>query len=645
MEEMKNLIEKLNKASSIYYNTDLKPIMTDKEWDDLYDKLKQLEKKYGVVFANSPTQNIGYEVKSNLEKVNHKYPLKSLNKTKDINELNNFLHHKEGIMMLKLDGLTIDVIFENGILMEGSTRGNGNIGENITHNVKTFTNLPTKINYKGRVEVVGEAIILYDIFNNINKDKRYKNPRNLVAGSVRQLDNKICKQRKVKLITYNVLGIDFKTKLEELQWLKNQGFEVVDYICIDDLEKNIDKLKNIAFKKGIPIDGLVITFNDKQYGNSLGNTAHHPNHSLAFKFYEDVEETVLRDVKWQVGRTGIITPVASFDTVELAGTDVSKASIHNLKIIKELKLGLGDTITVFKANEIIPQIKENITQSDNLEIPTQCPVCGHDTKIKISDKAEFLYCNNENCKAKLIQKIKHYCSREAMNINGLSEKTIEKFIQKGFLNEIADIYKLQDKKEIMKLDGFGRKSFYNLIESIENSKKCKLENFIFALGIPNIGKTTAQSLVQFIPEDNSYVKINAIRSLTKYDLLKMKDCGEVLANSIIDWFNNKENIDIVKNILQYIEFIEDVKKDNKIIKDNLLKNKKVYPTGKFELKKNDLKVKLKELGAIVESGYKKSLDYLITANDTSKSSKVDKAKKDNIKIMTESELMKIIEEN
>ncbi|HGD0580711.1 TPA: NAD-dependent DNA ligase LigA [Clostridium perfringens] len=640
IKEMKSLISELNMASDMYYNTS-DTIMSDKEWDIKLDRLRELEKETGIVLNNSPSVNVGYEVKSKLEKVKHEYILRSLGKTQDKGELNSFISNKKAVEMLKLDGLTTDLIYEDGELIEGSTRGNGEIGEDITHNVKTYINVPKKIKYKGRVHIVGESIITYDTFNEINKNGEYKNPRNLVSGSVRQLDSKICAKRKVKFLAYNVFGKEFISKEGELKWLEEQGFDVVDYKIVNNLNENIEELKSIATKKQIPIDGLVFTYDDKLYGESLGNTAHHPNHSMAFKFYDEEEETILREIQWQVGRTGVITPVAIFDPVELDGTEVAKATLHNVSTMKKFKLGLGDKITVYKANQIIPQIRENLTQSDTLEIPFKCPVCSHKTNIKISDNAEFLMCENPNCKAQLVQKIKHYCSRNAMNIEGLSEKTIEKFIEKGYLSSIEDIYKLQDKTEIKRLEGFGVKSFNNLVRNIEKSKKCKLENFIYALGIPNVGKTTAKTFVEFIKGDNPYIKLCNIKFLTVDDLLEMKDCGEIIANSIVEWFHNKDNINLVSSFIDEIDFIIEEKVEV-IAKENPLKGMKVYPTGKFTLKKSELKSKLEELGAIVESGYKKSLDYLIVGSDISKSGKVDKAKRDNVKLFTEEELMKLI---
>lgn len=656
---IKELVNKLNQASEVYYNTS-NTIMSDKIWDSLYDELVDLEKETGIVLTNSPTQNVGYKIISEFEEVKHKYPLLSLDKTQNIDELHEFARDKDCILMLKYDGLTIDIEYNNGKLIKAATRGNGEVGEDITHNIVTFTNVPLTIPIKENINIFGEAIITYDKFNEINskikkEEDKYKNPRNLVSGSVRQLDSKVCKQRGVKFIAYGLNGLDIRYKDQQLKKLKEYGFEVADdwfgYAPKSDrkdLEKIIESLKEKAKNKGIPIDGLVMTFRDMEYGKSLGRTSKFPKHSIAFKFYDEAEETILRDIEWQVGRTGVITPVAIFDTVELDGTEVNKASLHNISIIESLELGIGDTITVYKANQIIPQIRENLTKSNTLKTPKTCHKCGFKTKIEQSERAKVLMCTNDNCKAKLAQKIKHYCNKNSMNVEGLSEKTIEKFMEKGFLNSIADIYTLKDRKEIKRIEGFGAKSFNKLIDSIEKSKKCKLENFIYGLGIPNVGKTTAKTLVEYVDKlpnltvenGNSQENLFKINFLTAKDLLKMKDCGEIVANSIVDWFNNQDNINMVNSFIDEIEFIEEVN-DEIIAEDNPLKGKHVYPTGTFKLKKKDLKIELEKLGAIVESGYKKSLDYLIVAGDISKSGKKDRAIKDNVKLFTEDELMKL----
>lgn len=648
MKKMKSIIEKLNRYAYEYYTLD-NPSISDETYDSLYDELVDLEKETGIILSNSPTQRIGYEVKKELSKISHKYPLKSLDKTKDTNTLIKFLKGREGVLMLKLDGLTNELVYRDGKLVEASTRGNGEVGEDILHNVKTYANIPLEIPCKEEVRIIGEAIITYDIFEKININKEFKNPRNTVAGSVRQLDSNICKKRQVKFIAYNVFDKEFKTKIEQLEWLNQQGFKVVPYGTVQDnniigFEEAITMFSIGAKESGIPIDGLVLTFNDLEYANTLGNTSHHPLYSIAFKFTDDVEFTKLRKVDWQVGRTGVLTPVAIFDEVELDGTTVSKASLHNLSIIKDLKLGIGDEISVFKANQIIPQIKDNLSKSNNLEIPKTCPECGHNTGIKETDNAEFLICTNPNCKAKLVQKISHYVSRNAMNIDGLSEKTIEKFIDKGFLTSILDVYKLEQyKNEIVKMDGFGLKSYNNLIKSIEKSKQCKLENFIFGLGIPNVGLSSSKDLVAHFYRDNSYVTFQIINNAHFSDFIKIKDFGDVISSSIEYWFD--ENIGFINELLnnEYIEFIDEIKEEV-IIKENPLLNRSVYPTGKFSLKKDELKSKLELLGAKVENGYKKNLNYLICGADTSKSGKVDKAKKDNVTLMSEEELLRIMEE-
>lgn len=649
-QQIKELINKLNTYADEYYTND-NPSVSDEIYDSLYDKLVKLEKETGIILSNSPTQRVGYEIKKELSKITHKHTLKSLDKTKDINTLFKFLKGREGLIMLKLDGLTNELVYMDGKLVEASTRGNGTIGEDVIHNVKTYTNIPLEIPYKDEVRIIGEAIITYDVFEKINKNKEFKNPRNTVAGSVRQLDNETCEKRQVKFVAYNVYDKEFNTKIEQLEWLNSQGFEVVQYGTVQDkigMEESIIMMPIGAELKEIPIDGLVLTFNDLKYANILGETSHHPLHSLAFKFNDDVELTTLRRVDWQVGRTGVITPVAIFDEVEIDGTTVSKAGLHNISILKNLKLGIGDSISTYKANQIIPQVKENLTQSNTLEIPKCCPECNNPTDIKVTDNAEFLICTNPNCKAKLVQKISHYVSRNALNIDGLSEKTIEKFIEKGFIKSILDLYRLEQyKKEIVSMDGFGLKSYNNLIKSIEKSKECKLENFIFGLGVESVGLSTAKNLVEFsktgYDNNDSLSCICRISNFNKWYLLKMKDTGEVTANSIYEWFHNDNNIELFEALLEYLKFTDEEKIEVQI-KENPLQGKSVYPTGKFTLKKDELKLKLGLLGAKVESGYKKSLDYLICGGDTSKSGKVDKAIKDGVNLMSEETLLEIIKE-
>jgi DNA ligase (NAD+) len=658
MEEMKVLIKQLQKLSYEYYTLG-NPSVDDSTYDSLYDKLVKLEKDTGIILSNSPTQQVGNVVLSKLQKVKHEYPLLSLDKTKKVKDINKFRKGKTIIEMDKEDGLTIDITYDNGELIQGDTRGNGLVGENITHNVRQFTNVPLKIPYKEKVHIIGEAIITYNIFDEINSklplDKQYKNPRNLVSGSVRQLDSSICKQRKVKFIGYIVEGNkDLKTKLDQFKFIKEQGFECVNHSVItpettkEYIQIVLDKMREYAKEQGNPIDGQVFTYNDIEYGKSLGSTSHHPLHSLAFKFTEDVELTTLRNVEWQVGRTGKCTPVAEFDEVELAGTTVSKASVHNLSIVKALELGIGDEISTCKKNEIIPQILDNLTRSNNLVIPAHCPVCGEKLIIKKENETEELFCINDNCKAKLVQKISHYASRNCMNIEGFSEATIERFIELGYLKSIQDIYYLANdkckyKNDIIKLDGFGRKSFTNLVNSINKSKQCKLENFIFGLGIPQVGKSTAKNLVEFVKGNTSLDKINEILDLQTRDLMKMKDTGSVVANSIYKWFSDTQNRELLSYLTQMeLTFIEDKPKETT---QGVFSGKSLYATGTFaNYKKNELKELIESNGGTFASGYAKSLSYLVVGSIKG-SSKEDKAKKDGIEILTEDQFIQLIKGN
>ena len=654
IEKMKELINKLNKWSYEYYTLG-QPSVEDSTYDNYYDKLLQLEKETNTILSNSPTQKVGNEILSKLKKVKHEYPLLSLGKTKSYKDIIKFRLHQVLVQQDKMDGLTIDLTYDNGLLIAGDTRGNGEEGEDILHNVKTFSNMPLKINYKNKVHIIGEAIIDYNTFNEINsklpKDKQYKNPRNLVSGTVRQLDSSICKQRNVRFIGYIVEGNnELLTKQDQLEFIREQGFEVVNYNFINpedteqDIENKLNRAKKYAESQGLPIDGQVITYNDIKYGKSLGVTSHHPKHSLAFKFTEDVEITKLRKVEWQVGRTGIVTPVAIFDTVELAGTEVSKATLHNLSILKSLQLGIGDEVSVCKKNEIIPQIIDNITKSNTLEIPTKCPICGEELIIKNDTESEFLYCNNPNCKAKLIQSISHYCSRNAMNIEGLSEKTIEKFIEKGFIKSLIDIYSLSNyKKEIINMDGFGIRSYNNIINSIEKSKECKLENFIFGLGIPNVGLQTAKGMVKYINISNNVKKtLEDIVNTTYNDWLKMNDCGEVLAKSLINYFSNEKLKEQYYNLADLQNFIQEQPKQNN---SNISLEGKVFVvTGDVHIFKNrkELQNKIEELGGKNTGSVSKKTTYLINNDSESNTGKNKKAKELGIQIITEQDFIDMI---
>ena len=670
---MKALIEQLNKYSYEYYTLG-QPSVSDETYDHYYDELVVLEEETGIILSNSPTQKVGNTTLTGLKKVVHKYPMLSLNKTKKVEELEKFINNKDSVIMLKMDGLTVDLTYDkNGTLIRGETRGDGEVGEDITHNVKCFSNVPLRINYQGNDElhIIGEAIIDYDTFDEINKkiesndekieddelkERKYKNPRNLVSGTVRQLNSRVCKERQVKFIGYIVEGVDLSSKLAQLKFIEELGFETVYYMKIlkedgrEYLESTIEKLKERASKLKYPIDGLVVQYNDIEYGKSLGRTLHHPNHSLAFKFLEGVEETTLRNIILQVGRTGIVTPVADFDPVELEGTTVSRATINNLSFLEELELGINDTITVKKANAIIPQIVDNITKSGTYKPPMVCPECGEPLTIKQDTDRKFLMCTNELCPAQNMKAIAHYCSRKGMNIKGISEKTLTMFISKGYIKDTQDLYYLAKddckyKDEIIHIKGYGKKSFDNLVKAINESKQCKLSNFIYALGIPNVGEQTAKDLVKFAKGETSLDTLNNIISMTYNDLLKMPNCGDVLAYSVLEWFSDKFNLEMISYLTQCeLTFIEDEKP---IVNDSestngVFQGKKIYCTGSFECgKKDELTAMVENAGGVFAGGYAKSLDYLVVGKKKG-SGKVDRAIEDGVPVLTEDEFLKMI---
>lgn len=640
IERIKTLVKELNQHSYNYYTLD-NPTISDTSYDKLYDELVQLEKETNIILSNSATQRVGYEIKKELSKITHKYPLKSLDKTKDVNVLSKFLKGKYGILMLKLDGLTNELVYVDGKLVESSSRGNGEIGESILHNVKTYANIPLEIPCKDEVRIIGEAIITYDTFDKINVNKEYKNPRNLVAGSVRQLDANMCKQREVKFVSYNVYDKDFESKHEQLKWLKSQGFDIVDYFTIspsDDLQIESGYLRKMAEDLRIPIDGLVLTFEDLKYAKTLSSTNHHPLHSIAYKFLEDVEIAILEDIQWQIGRTGVLTPVAIFSPVELAGTTVTRASVHNLSILKELKLGLHDEICIIKANDIIPQIKDNLTQSNTIQIPTHCPSCNEPISIKADGEAEFLICNNPNCKAKLVQKISHYVGRDCMNIDGLSDMILTRLIDNGFINSITDLYKLEQyKKEIIKLDGFQAKSYSNMVASINKSKHCKLENFIFSLGIPQTGRGTSKILSKHFKTIEAFLDALSRGCNLSY----LDDIGEITSQALLDWWMPTETTELVCELLTYLEFETSIttSTENSPIKDLAF-----VVTGEVKHFKNrkELEAEILRLGGKLNSAVSSKTDYLINSDITSPSSKNQKAKQLNIPIITEDDFLAMI---
>ena len=643
---MKELINILNKASELYYQKNT-IMMTDYEYDHLYDELVELEKETNTTLSNSPTINVEPEISSSLKQVEHPSPMLSLAKTKKVSELENFLGDKEGLLSWKLDGLTIVLTYEDGKLISGVTRGTGIIGELVTENVKQFKNVPLTIPYKGRLVLRGEAIIKYSDFNRMNEElgdgsSQYKNPRNLCSGSVRQLDSSITAKRCVNCIIFAL--IESSTNISNLKsecfdWLKNQGFEVVEHYKVT---KNTVKEQVLMFKEkvkeyDIPSDGLVITYDDIAYGNSLGTTAKFPKHSLAFKWKDETAATTLRKVDWLVSRTGLINPVAVFDPVELEGTIVSRASVHNVSILEGLKLGIGDTIMVYKANMIIPQIASNSTQSGNLEIPNRCPVCGSKASIISNSDVKYLYCMNDFCKAKLIKRLSLFVSRNAMNIDGISDMILNKLITEKIVNNYKDLYHLDRYKDkIIAFDGFGEKSYNNMINSIEKSRHVKLANFIYALGIPDIGFSRAKLICNHFNND-----FNKISNLTYEELSNISGVGDVIAKEWIDTFSNPDFIEELKELKEEIDIPKASTNSNKDL-DGLT----FVITGSLNKFTNrDTMIEfIEEHGGKVVTSISSKVNYLINNDITSTSTKNNKAKELGINIIDEDKFLELIKE-
>lgn len=543
VKRIQELVKQLNEYRDVYYN-EARSDVSDAEYDRLFDELSELENETGVVYTNSPTQTVGYEVKSELEKVEHSHPMLSLDKTKSVDDLVKFAGDKDCILSLKMDGLTCLLTYENGELAQAETRGDGEIGELITHNARVFDNIPLSIDYKGHFEIEGEAIITYDDFNKINEflpeDKKYKNPRNLASGSVRQLDSKIAAQRHIKFIAWKVpTDIASSSFINRLQYASNLGFDTVQFLPIrgncnaEFINIVVEQLRKRAKEKSYPIDGLVATYNDITYGESLGMTGHHPKHSIAFKFYDEEAETVLKNIEWSMGKIGSLTPVAIFDPVEIDGTMVERASLHNVSILTKLDLQIGDTITVYKANQIIPQVKENLSaknrESAYIRIPSQCPVCESPTRIVKENDSEVLMCVNPHCKGKLLGRVSHFVSKKGMDISGLSEETIKKLIELGWIAEITDIYNLdQYYDRLSTMSGFGKKSVDKLRTSIENSKTVRLDKFIASLSIPGIGTSQSKELVKAFGTWDKFRDA----SIGYYDFTQLDGFGDVLNNNI-----------------------------------------------------------------------------------------------------------------
>ena len=646
-ERMKELIEVLNKASKAYYAEDIE-IMSNAEYDALYDELLMLEEKTGTVLAGSPTVNVGYEAVDNLPKETHESPMLSLDKTKDREALRDWLNGHEALLSWKLDGLTIVLTYENGTLSKAVTRGNGEVGEVVTNNAKTFINLPHKIAYKGKLIIRGEAVISYDDFNKINEEipeegAKYKNPRNLCSGSVRQLNNEITAKRNVRFIAFNYVSqggsdTDFKLRSEQFDFLKKQGFEVVEYhkVTEDSILDKISYFAKMVANYPIPSDGLVLTYNDIEYGRSLGRTAKFPRDSIAFKWADETANTHLIDMEWSPSRTGLINPVAIFEPVELEGTTVSRASVHNVSIVKSLMLGIGDEISVYKANMIIPQIKENFTKSGNLTIPKFCPACSEKTQIKNENGVETLYCVNEACPAKQIKRFSLFVSRDAMKIDGLSEATLEKFISVGFIKKLSDIYKLAEHKEaICNMDGFGDKSYEKLISSIEKSRDVLLPNLIYALGILNVGLSNAKIICKAFDYD-----IEKIKNATVEEIAVTDNIGDVIATSVFDFFHDSEKLSEFNELVNELNILIPEKKET----NSNIGRKTFVITGSLNTyeNRNALKDLIESLGGKVAGSVSAKTDYLINNDVTSNSSKNKKAKELNVQIISEEDFNELI---
>lgn len=645
MDRIKELVELLNKAGKSYYSEG-RELMSNYEYDALYDELGMLEKETGYILSNSPTVNVGYEVLSELPKERHESPMLSLDKTKSPEALAEWLGSQKGLLSWKLDGLTIVLTYDNGQLQKAVTRGNGEVGEIITNNARVFKNVPVTIPFKGKLVLRGEAIITYSDFERINEqipeaDAKYKNPRNLCSGSVRQLNNEITAQRNVHFFAFTLVSaqdVDFdNSRQRQFEWLKDQGFSVVEYKMVtkDTILDTIEWFEKTIVTNDFPSDGLVILYDDIAYGDSLGRTAKFPRNAMAFKWTDETAETTLREIEWSASRTGLINPVAVFDPVELEGTQVSRASVHNISIVESLKLGIGDRIKVFKANMIIPQIAENLTQSGNLEIPEVCPVCGGKTQIKQVNDVKTLYCINEDCQAKHVKSFAHFVSRDALNINGLLEATLEKFIQHGFLKNFCDLYHLEKfRDEIIALDGFGEKSYENLLTSVENSRNTTLPKFIYGLGIANVGLSNAKMIVQALGND-----IEKVIHAGRQELEKIDGVGAVIADTFASYFENEKNKEEFYKLLQEMH----IEKASDNQNNQILTGKVFVITGSLEHfeNRNQLKERIEQLGGRVTGSVTGKTSYLINNDSHSTSSKNKTAAKLGVPVITENEFLEM----
>ena len=645
---IRELIGTLRAAGRAYYQ-ESREIMSNFEYDKLYDELVSLEKETGIVFANSPTQNVGYEVVSALPKERHEKPMLSLNKTKSVEELADWLGGQTGLLSWKMDGLTIVLTYQNGTLVKAVTRGNGEIGEVITANAKAFVNVPLNISYQGELILRGEAIIRYSDFEKINEqiedvDAKYKNPRNLCSGSVRQLNSEITAQRHVHFYAFSLVkadGIDFKnSRKEQFEWLKTQGFEVVEYheVTKETLPETVKMYSEAIAENDTPSDGLVLLYDDIAYGQSLGRTAKFPRDSIAFKWADEIQETKLLYIEWSASRTGLINPVAVFEPVELEGTTVSRASVHNISIMETLELGSGDRITVYKANMIIPQIADNLTRSGVRDIPEACPVCGGQTEVRQINDVKSLYCTNPDCQAKKIKSFTLFTSRDALNIAGLSEATLEKFIGVGMIHEYADIFHLdRHQEEIVEMDGFGQKSYDNLIAAAEKASHTTLPRMVYGLGVAGIGLANAKMICRHFKND-----FEAMRHATVEELVEIDGIGEVLAQAWTAFFSDGKNNAIVDHLLAELTF-EAGDEESSEGADEAFAGMNFVITGSLEQFKNrkELQELIERRGGKVTGSVTSKTNYLINNDVASSSSKNKKARELGVPILSEEEFLKL----
>lgn len=641
---MKELIPLLNEAAKAYYQED-REVMSNFEYDKRYDELVELERETGITLTGSPTVSVGYEAMDELQKEAHESPMLSLDKTKDVESLREFIGAQKVLLSWKLDGLTIVLTYRDGRLSKAVTRGNGVVGEVITNNAKVFKNIPLQIAHKGELILRGEAIITYSDFEKINEqiedvDARYKNPRNLCSGSVRQLNNEITAKRNVQFYAFSLVraeGVDFENSTrKQFEWLAAQGFDVVEYrmVTADTLDDAIAYFSDKIVHNDFPSDGLVALYDDIAYGDSLGSTAKFPRNAFAFKWKDEIRETTLKEIEWSPSRTGLINPVAIFEPVELEGTTVSRASVHNISILKDLELGIGDKIQVYKANMIIPQIAENLTRSGDLEIPHVCPVCGEEARVLKSNDVESLYCMNAECQAKKIKSFTLFVSRDAMNIDGLSEATLEKFILKGFIKDFGDIFEIEKyKDEIVSMEGFGQKSYDNLIASIEKASHTTLPRLIYSLGISNVGIANAKVICKEFQYD-----LDKIIHATPEEISSIEGIGPVIAGTFTEYFADEENIAKLEHLLSHLTF-EEMRTESA----QSLEGKQFVITGSVEHFANraQLKEYIEERGGKVTGSVTSKTDYLINNDTTSSSSKNKKAKDLGIPILSEEDFLKL----